>query len=358
MIEGRGLRGKPYRYEPLPTNEKSIRLLRVHPAHAFTDPLICTLRQYSLKQKPLYTALSYSWGDGAFDSYIICDSRELAITSHLDLAIRRFRGTNEQVIWIDAICIDQSNIDERNHQINLMPFIYQQTFHVFVYLGEATGIEGRALVRRRSSSKSRRANPDTWKAINLMAQLARLGDMSVRKGKQHDLSNVQFTNRHWERLRERTVPWVHRMPESALGITLEKWLKDLGTKFVGKVDLTHIRFKDVHTEKLRRQTIRWMRLRQDGYPGREDCNLNAAGLPLPGDVAWGAMRSILSLPWFTRVWVIQEVVSCPEVTVLLGDLAMDWSAILEGIGHIDEDLNRITNADGTGGLGQPRNRRG
>jgi hypothetical protein len=37
--------------------------------------------------------------------------------------------------WIDAICIDQENISERNHQVNLMKYIYSQAKRVIVWLG-------------------------------------------------------------------------------------------------------------------------------------------------------------------------------------------------------------------------------
>jgi hypothetical protein len=41
-----------------------------------------------------------------------------------------------QLLWIDAICINQANTAERNHQVNLMRSVYAQASIVLVWLGE------------------------------------------------------------------------------------------------------------------------------------------------------------------------------------------------------------------------------
>ena len=44
-----------------------------------------------------------------------------------------------RTIWIDAICIDQNNVLERNHQVRNMVRIYAQAEHVLIWLREAAG---------------------------------------------------------------------------------------------------------------------------------------------------------------------------------------------------------------------------
>ena len=129
-----------YKYEQLPTADKkyAIRLLDVHPANALEEPIICSLSQASLTSSPVYSALSYACGKGQLDKIITCNGFRLAITSHLDMALRRFRASKQRTIWIDAICISQSNIVERNHQVTIMGNIYKQARQVFVYLGESS----------------------------------------------------------------------------------------------------------------------------------------------------------------------------------------------------------------------------
>ena len=99
-----------YQYSPLPTTDKTIRLLCIPPADNIADPLVCQMYQVRLIDKPEYAALSYTWGAPVFDHHVICDGRRLAITVHLDAALRRFRMTTWWMLWVDAICIDQTNI--------------------------------------------------------------------------------------------------------------------------------------------------------------------------------------------------------------------------------------------------------
>lgn len=126
-----------YQYSPLPTIDKTIRLLRIPPADDIADPLVCQMHHVRLIDKPKYVALSYTWGSPVFDHHIICDGRRLAITAHLDAALRKFRITTWWMLWVDALCIDQTNIPERNYQVSIMKHTYDQATTTFVYLGEA-----------------------------------------------------------------------------------------------------------------------------------------------------------------------------------------------------------------------------
>ena len=61
------------------------------------------------------------------------------ITTNLEAALRYLSYSDvERVLWIDAICIDQSNVEERNHQVPLMKTIYSNADAVQVWLGEPT----------------------------------------------------------------------------------------------------------------------------------------------------------------------------------------------------------------------------
>ncbi len=59
------------------------------------------------------------------------------VTENLVTALLRFRNlTNQRVLWIDSICIDQNAIEERNHQVKLMGNVYQRGSRVLIWLGE------------------------------------------------------------------------------------------------------------------------------------------------------------------------------------------------------------------------------
>ena len=63
----------------------------------------------------------------------------LPITANCEAALRAIRYVDEvRTIWIDSICIDQDDAQERSHQVSLMRHIYAEAWRVLVYLGEAT----------------------------------------------------------------------------------------------------------------------------------------------------------------------------------------------------------------------------
>ena len=129
----------------------SIRLLTLHPGDE-AAPLECSLSEVSSESNPQYEALSYTWastdGDTRQLQIISCDGRRLMITRNCKGALRRLRyGDRERVLWVDAICIDQENEQERGHQVGLMRKIYGQANEVLIWLGyesqradEATGL--------------------------------------------------------------------------------------------------------------------------------------------------------------------------------------------------------------------------
>jgi Heterokaryon incompatibility protein (HET) len=88
---------------------------------------------------PTYEALSYTWGDHSVTALIQVNGIELQITLNLFRALQRLRkGRKKRVLWVDALCIDQSNLAERSEQVPRMRSIYQRAERVVVWLGDAT----------------------------------------------------------------------------------------------------------------------------------------------------------------------------------------------------------------------------
>ena len=125
-------------WSPL-TNDHDIRVMIIEPARNIRDVITCTFRTISIKDDPKqeYSALSYAWGDSFEDNrhlteYIHCGSNVLRITRTLRQALQRIRNMAKLgilaatlPIWIDAICINQRNTPERNHQVAIMGSIYR-----------------------------------------------------------------------------------------------------------------------------------------------------------------------------------------------------------------------------------------
>lgn len=126
-----------YRYERL-ERFRDIRLLELNPSEDPGAPPVCCLVHVNLSKVPAYEALSYVWGKRKTKSSIVLNSQTFTVTSNLAAILRRLRRKNiSRRLWVDAICIDQGDIDERNQQVSLMRYVYNQAEQVVVWLGEA-----------------------------------------------------------------------------------------------------------------------------------------------------------------------------------------------------------------------------
>jgi Heterokaryon incompatibility protein (HET) len=112
---------------------KEIRLLELLPG-CENDPVHCRLSTHLPLSRPQYEALSYCWGHGT--EKITCDNALLGITLNLFYALKRLRTTDQsRILWVDAICINQGDVDERSEQVPLMQDIYRNCEKVLVWLG-------------------------------------------------------------------------------------------------------------------------------------------------------------------------------------------------------------------------------
>lgn len=121
-------------YEDLST-ARSIRLLRLQPG-AGKDPIVCSLFEVNLDDAPTFAALSYVWGYQYTHANIQVNDQDFRVTENLFSALRRVRlADEEEVLWVDAICIDQGNAIERSSQVKIMRDIYQTAVAVLIWLG-------------------------------------------------------------------------------------------------------------------------------------------------------------------------------------------------------------------------------
>ena len=174
-----------YHLHPLPS-PTALRLLEVHPPSVNSNsPVRCSVQTYDIKDVPKFDALSYTWGsplppfsvNKTSESFkklsflqrvatkhpnlvqidgehvfgggvpteftrcfpIICNGETIHVTANLNDTLRMLssgRLPRQRYIWIDALCIDQDNISERNEQVKLMSKIFKAAESVIVWLGE------------------------------------------------------------------------------------------------------------------------------------------------------------------------------------------------------------------------------
>lgn len=123
-------------YKILQHNE--IRLLTLAPGR-WKDQIQCSLRTVSLDDNPTYEALSYVWGDASLRKWICVNNASFDVSRSLEVALRYLRHEDsERIMWIDAICINQSDDAEKSEQVKKMQFIYACTSHLVVWVGEAS----------------------------------------------------------------------------------------------------------------------------------------------------------------------------------------------------------------------------
>lgn len=108
-------------YQRLDINRREIRLLELLPGHG-TGPIRSRLLVISFDELPNYEALSYVWGVSEDnDDAIEISDVPVRVTHNLKVALQdlRYDGIT-RLLWIDALCINQGDLEEKSSQIQLM----------------------------------------------------------------------------------------------------------------------------------------------------------------------------------------------------------------------------------------------
>lgn len=85
-----------------------------------------------------YNAISYVWGIGERDRVIVLNGRPFLVTTNVyNIIYRSSSYFGKRVVWIDTICIDQNDIEEKKSQIQKMRSIYDQANTVQIFLADS-----------------------------------------------------------------------------------------------------------------------------------------------------------------------------------------------------------------------------
>jgi hypothetical protein len=132
-----------YKYTPLPDNDW-IRLLQIE-AQSDVDNFTVSLKVIRLDENVIpYTTLSYTWGrnsdgDASLSRTLLLDNGVICITENLRDCLGRVQpqhGEQPLLLWVDAVCINQNDIAERNSQVAMMADIYRKASALIIWLGE------------------------------------------------------------------------------------------------------------------------------------------------------------------------------------------------------------------------------
>lgn len=140
-----------YIYQQLP-DETSIRVLVLAPGKG-NEPLSGVLKTIHLSNRRQtlrsasksdvigwiaeipYEAISYVWGSETKDHTILLSGKPHHITANLSDALHQCRWDQPRALWADSICINQDEVEEKNHQVYLMGRIYASSLRTLICLG-------------------------------------------------------------------------------------------------------------------------------------------------------------------------------------------------------------------------------
>lgn len=123
----------------LPLKPDEFRLLEVR-SNSPGLAVEVTLQVFQTTTCPPYAAVSYTWGDPQRCKSIHVDGEVTKVRENIWaflLSLQTSSPIKESYLWIDALCIDQNNVLERNHQVQKMRAIYQNASKILVWLGKA-----------------------------------------------------------------------------------------------------------------------------------------------------------------------------------------------------------------------------
>lgn len=115
-----------------PLGPKEIRLITLEKD---SDPPAFSLRHCGLRRASnRYICLSYCWGVAISLHPVLCNGKKLQVQANLyDALIQLARRRDTQDYWIDAICINQLDPEEKGFQIQLMSQIFERAATLCIY---------------------------------------------------------------------------------------------------------------------------------------------------------------------------------------------------------------------------------
>ncbi|UKZ69536.1 uncharacterized protein TrAtP1_010542 [Trichoderma atroviride] len=289
---------QPYIFSDLKA-PKNFRLLTILPG-IYNEPLQCTIFECQLQDSTSYEALSYAWGaSGAPDEHrptMSLNKQEFIISSTLEQALRRLRRLDtERVMWIDRVCINQDNINERNTQVTIMPDIYRGAVRVIAWIGERSDDSDRALSFLKDMAEYTMRNwwGDGARSGSDTSSECGEGTRADYTMEADDVSSSGFAD-------DVTQPRAPAFDENEM--------KDMSR--------SDVREKILHRENQQGHIL-------TGCPVLYDC----AYFPFFKDSLqedWEAVDSLLARLWWSRTWVVQEIWLAKDAILLCGDSSLKW----------------------------------
>ncbi|KAI0012266.1 heterokaryon incompatibility protein-domain-containing protein [Xylariaceae sp. FL0662B] len=371
-------------YHSINSRNQDIRLLRILPESSPEEGIVVCLTRTTLSSKhPEYCALSYCWGsldntkqvivvfddgDNGSDEYnahpqkapCTPERAKFNITTNLHDALLSLHKSDKQgLFWIDMLCINQGDLEERSQQVRFMTSIYSSAHLVLIWLGNDPQVE-EALFDPEHYDLAVFDLLIEEKGWGNISNLKRASNLSESEAGAREPSGRSYHSEIVELLIETQSSvdarrdWYESPPyvPSSVSYTVPRFiyavvgghiLRERGTD--GDDDDTSSAPRDSSTDTPTHQSpgdswsfkeastayfsriispnhLLWKVIhRAQGYPKTTDVFLHH-------DLLKHRFPIVARLPWLRRIWVIQEALTNSRVRVRAGSTEGSWQILL------------------------------
>jgi hypothetical protein len=362
-----------FQYQSL-AGSNQIRLITILPQE-LESAMELKLEHVDMNSHPRYECLSYAWGQDDCDRPITINDSSFLVSSTLHVALEHLRYTSqERKIWIDAICINQTDIAERNSQVAIMRKIYRNATRVVIWIGPATESSEQAMAFLKMMATTKK-NDDRGTRIN-GCRVASDTSSELGPGESssswepppapHD-SDEQTDVQEGDECIEPHSPVISTRESSisshVASLNRETEDRPLSSRSTGGLcddanevndgstcwEKLKIFLMNLYTSLKRRCSQRKM-LRTQGEAFREYLEAHATmeatknnfaitGYPILYNMFgspyedyftdkwnshWQALDALLARPWWGRTWIVQEVWSASDAVLQCGTTTLKW----------------------------------
>ncbi|KAH8643121.1 hypothetical protein IG631_00584 [Alternaria alternata] len=373
----------PFQYQSL-AGSNQIRLITI--LHREQDSAMeLELEHVEMNSSPRYECLSYAWGHNDSGRLITVNGSSFLVSSTLHVALEHLRYRSQECkIWIDAICIDQANLSERNSQVAIMRQIYRNAARVIIWIGPATDSSEKAMEFLRIMAIAKKNNDrNTWINGGRVASdtSSELGpgkswlplspplpphnheeqvDVS-EESSSFDLNN-RTTSRDEDLVSSRAASSDREANSRPLSLRSTRALCDSGNQFNGSRRWGKPKdyLKSLFMALRRRCCIYKISQSRDkewsefleAYATMEATknNFTVTGYPILYDMFdspyrhyfkrewdshWQALDELLARPWWGRTWIVQEIWCASDAVLQCGATQLKWKTFQKAMDYAE-----------------------
>ncbi|KAH6859114.1 heterokaryon incompatibility protein-domain-containing protein [Alternaria rosae] len=346
-----------YQYESLPAPDH-IRLITILPGDCGLT-IKLGIEHADINLHPKYECLSYAWGTDDHKRPVTINASSLPVTATLHVALEHLRHrSQERKIWIDAICVNQRDIAERNSQVAIMRKIYQNAMRVIVWIGPATASNEKAMEFLKMMAKTKK-NPrlpspprDHDDQLDFQDGQADLDHHDKAMSSDEKLLSLHVLSLELEtNERPRPLHSAGALCSSQNRADSPNYLKKLKSHLMELYKLlgqTFFRIEepglDPHEAKRREQ--------QEARAIEEAMNNDFAVSGFPRlyytlvrpydqyyqnarEPHWKSLNELLARPWWGRTWIVQEVWCASDAALQCGSTMIKWKTFQKAMDYTE-----------------------